>query len=111
MAATLQKPLSQIKAQLLNLTNTTLPDKAHPPTHQQTNQKVAEVIRITYFEYDGSAGLLLQDARQAEGLQVRVGVVHEARVVVREQSLDVVENETKLVHVFDGLLVRGDLGL
>lgn len=37
---------------------------------------------------------------------MRVGVVDEACVVVCEQSLDVVENEPKLVHVFDRLLVR-----
>lgn len=62
---------------------------------------------MTYFEYDGSARFLLQHARQAEGLQVGVGVVDEAGVVVGEQSLDVVEDEAELVHVFDRLLVGG----
>lgn len=65
---------------------------------------------MTYFEYDRSSGLLLQHTRQAEGLQVRVGVVDEAGVVVGEQSLDVVEDEAELVHVFDRLLIGRLLG-
>lgn len=60
---------------------------------------------MTYFEYDGRSWFLLQHTCQTEGLQVRVGVVDEAGVVVSEQSLDVVENEAELVHVFDRLLV------
>lgn len=66
---------------------------------------------MTYFEYNRSARFLLQDAGQTEGLQVRVGVVDEACVVVGEQSLDVVEDEAELVHVFDRLLVCGVLRL
>lgn len=62
---------------------------------------------MTHFEYDGSSWFLLQHTRQAEGLQVGVGVVDEAGVVVGEQSLDVVEDEAELVHVFDRLLVGG----
>lgn len=54
---------------------------------------------------------MLQNAREAEGLQVRVRVVDEARVVVSEQSLDVVEDESELVHVFHRLLVCGVLRL
>lgn len=64
-----------------------------------------------YFEYDGSSRFLLQYARQAERLQVRVWVIHKAGIVVGEQSLHVVEDEAKLVHVFDGLLVGCVLGL
>lgn len=64
-----------------------------------------------YLEYDGSSRLLLQNTWHAEGLQVGVGVVDEACVVVSEQSLDVVEDEAKLVHVFDRLLVCGVLCL
>lgn len=60
---------------------------------------------MTYFEYDRGAGFLLQHAGQTQGLQVRVGVVHKAAVAVREQGLDVVEDEAELVHVFDRLLV------
>lgn len=60
---------------------------------------------MTYFEYDWSSRFLFQDPGQTEGLQVRVGVVDEARVVVGEQSLDVVEDEAELIHVFDRLLV------
>lgn len=64
-----------------------------------------------YFEDDGSSRFLLQDPSQAEGLQVRVGVVHKAGVVVGEQSLDVVEDKAKLVHMLDSLLVSGVLRL
>ena len=64
-----------------------------------------------YFENDGSSGFLLQDAWEAEGLQVRVGVIDEACVVVREQSLDVVEHKAKLVDFFDRLLVGSVLQL
>lgn len=60
---------------------------------------------MTYFEYDGCSWFLLQHARQTEGLQVRVGVVDEAGVVVGEQSLDVVENKAELIHMLDRLLV------
>lgn len=60
---------------------------------------------MTYFEYNRGARFLLQHARQTEGLQVRVGVVDKAGVAVREQGLDVVEDEAELVHVFDRLLV------
>lgn len=66
---------------------------------------------ITYFEYDWSTRLLLQDTWETEGLQVRVGVINEACVVVREKSLDVVEHKAKLIYMFDGLLVRGVLCL
>lgn len=73
--------------------------------YSNDNQRHVTTPR-TYLEYDGSPRFLLQNAWYAEGLQVRVGVVEEACVVVGEQSLDVVEDETKLIHVFDGLLVR-----
>lgn len=42
---------------------------------------------------------MLQDAGAAEGLKVRIGVVEEVGVVVDQQSLDVVEDEAKLVCV------------
>lgn len=66
---------------------------------------------MTYFEDDGGSGLLLQNPGEAEGLQVRVGVVHEAGVAVGEQRLDVVEDEAELVGVFDRLPASGGLGL
>lgn len=55
---------------------------------------------LSHLEYDGGARFLLQHPRQAEGLQVRVGVVDEACTVVGEQGLHIVENKTKLFHVF-----------
>ena len=60
---------------------------------------------FTYLEYDGRAGFLLQDPGQAEGLQVGVGVIDEAGIVVGQQGLDVVEDEAELVHVLHRLLV------
>lgn len=67
--------------------------------------------QMTYFEYNRSTRFLLQNTWQTERLQVRVGVVDKACVVVSQQSLDVVEDEAKLVHVFDRLLVCGVLWL
>lgn len=58
-----------------------------------------------YFEYDRSSRFLFQNPRQAQWLQVRVGVVDETRVVVSEQSLDVVEDEAELIHMFNRLLL------
>lgn len=65
----------------------------------------------TYFEYDGSSRFLLQNTRKAEGLQVRVGVVDKACVVIGEQSLDIVEDKSKLIHMFHCLMVCGVLHL
>lgn len=78
---------------------------------KETILAAAAAGQVTYFEYDRSTRLLLQNTGQTEGLQVRVGVVNKARVVVGEQSLDVVEDKAKLVHVFDGLLVCSVLRL
>lgn len=75
------------------------------------DQSLKFKVISTYFEYDGSSRLLLQNTGEAEGLQVWVRVVDEAGVAVGEQSLHIVEDEAKLIHVLYCLLVCGVLCL
>ena len=86
----------------------------HPDTgasHEGTSLVAPRSLSFTHLEYDGGPRLLLQHPRQAEGLQVGVGVVDEAGAVVGEQRLHVVEHEAELVHVLHRLLALAELGL
>lgn len=67
-----------------------------------------------YLQNDGGSRLLVQDSGRAEQFKGWVGVVDELRVVVDEQGLDVVEDESKLIWPLHGVqagpVVRGQRG-
>lgn len=62
--------------------------------------KCMQICRILYLENDRRAGFLLKDAVGAQRLEVRVGVVEEVGVVVDQERLHIVEDESKLISMF-----------
>lgn len=68
----------------------------------------------SYLQDDGGSRLLIQDSGGAEQFKGGVGVVDELGVIVNEQGLDVIKDESKLVWPFHGVqawpVVRGEGG-
>lgn len=63
-------------------------------------------IPPSYLQNDGGSRLLIQDPSGAEQFKGRVGVVDELGVVVNQQGLDIVKDESKLVRPFHGVQAR-----